>query len=272
MIQAGEIKQIASRLELRDTQIEKDYVNSWILKGINNNKYLKEHLIFKGGTLLRKVFYPEYRLSEDLDFTFQKENFDVEIIKIEFSSVCRWVFDESRIRLEMIDENIYETGNFNFYISYTGPLGGAGTNKSIKVDISSTELIINPPGRKFLYKVYSDLKEEQKVLCYEIDELISEKMRSLMQRTEPRDLYDIWYIFEIESLNIENYIYTFKAKARYKGYDPDQFVPTLEKKKIIFQKNWEQHLSVQLNDLPDFEDVWRGLGKHWRKFTRFIKT
>lgn len=272
MIRPGEIQRIASRLELRDTQIEKDYVNSWILKGINKNDYLKEHLIFKGGTLLRKVYYNNYRLSEDLDFTFQGENFDIAIIKKEFSRVFGWVFEESRIRLEMADENIYETGNFNFYIFYTGPLGGAGANKSIKVDISSTELIINPPDLKTIHEEYSDLQEEQKILCYELDELIPEKMRSLMQRTEPRDLYDIWYIFEVESLNIEDYIYTFQDKAKHKGYDPDQLVLTVTGKEQTFQRIWDQHLSVQINDLPNFEDVWRDLGKHWRKFSRFIHT
>jgi hypothetical protein len=76
----------------------------------------------------------------------------------------------------------------------------------------------------------------------------------------------------MEGLKIEDYIYTFQAKARQKGYNPDQLVSTLENKKIIFQKNWEQHLSVQVNNLPDFEDVWRDLGKHWGKFIRFIKT
>ena len=71
MIKPGEIQQTASSLQLKDTQLEKDYVISWILRGVYSNAYLKERLIFKGGTLLRKVYYPEYRLSEDLDFTFR---------------------------------------------------------------------------------------------------------------------------------------------------------------------------------------------------------
>jgi len=50
MIKQGEIQKIANRLGIRDTQIEKDYVIGWILKGISNVEFLKSKLIFKGGT------------------------------------------------------------------------------------------------------------------------------------------------------------------------------------------------------------------------------
>lgn len=55
MIKPGEIQKIANRLGIRDTQIEKDYVIGWVLKGISENRYLKDRLIFKGGTALMKI-------------------------------------------------------------------------------------------------------------------------------------------------------------------------------------------------------------------------
>jgi predicted nucleotidyltransferase component of viral defense system len=70
MIKPGEINQFANVLGVRDTQIEKDYVIGWVLKGISNSGFLKEHLIFKGGTALRKIYFHDYRLSEDIDFTY----------------------------------------------------------------------------------------------------------------------------------------------------------------------------------------------------------
>ena len=75
MITQGEIQQIANRLGIRDTQIEKDYVIGWILKGISAFKYLKERLLFKGGTALRKIYFHDYRLSEDMDFTFRGDDY-----------------------------------------------------------------------------------------------------------------------------------------------------------------------------------------------------
>jgi len=64
-----------NKLGIRDTQIEKDYVIGWVLNGISNNEYLRERLIFKGGTALRKIYFHDYRLSEDLDFTFNGEGY-----------------------------------------------------------------------------------------------------------------------------------------------------------------------------------------------------
>ena len=170
----------------------------------------------------------------------------------------------------MVEENVFETGNFNFYINYIGPLGGAGAKKSIKVDISRTEILINSPDYKIHRCEYSDLQEDQKILSYELDELIPEKLRALMQRTEPRDLYDIWYMFEVEGFEIEDYICTFQEKARHKGYDPDKLVQTVTGKENTFQRIWDLHLSSQMNNLPDFSDVWRDLKKHWKRYSKLI--
>ena len=69
MIKPGEIQKKATLVGVRDQQIEKDYILSWILWGIANHEQLSKILIFKGGTVLKKVYFEDYRFSEDLDFT-----------------------------------------------------------------------------------------------------------------------------------------------------------------------------------------------------------
>ena len=44
--------------------------------GLSQDESMKETLLFKGGTVLKKAYYSDYRLSEDLDFTFIGEVFD----------------------------------------------------------------------------------------------------------------------------------------------------------------------------------------------------
>lgn len=92
MIKPGEIQTIAARLGLRDTQIEKDYIIGWILRGISQNQTLLNKLAFKGGTALRKVYYPDYRLSEDLDFTAINQ-ISSEELKNNFNQLLEYVFD-----------------------------------------------------------------------------------------------------------------------------------------------------------------------------------
>jgi hypothetical protein len=49
--------------------LERDYILSWILAGINQVPSLQDTIIFKGGTALKKCYFGDYRFSEDLDFT-----------------------------------------------------------------------------------------------------------------------------------------------------------------------------------------------------------
>jgi len=271
LIHPGEIQSIAGKKGVRDTQIEKDYVISWVTYGIANNQFLKENLVFKGGTVLKKVYFPEYRFSEDLDFTFAGKDFDIETIKTAFNKLIEWVYEESRILLSVQNETQHGTGNYNFYLSYTGPLGGAGSNKDIKVDISKDELICNVPEKKRIINTYSDFDEEYSIFCYSLGEVIAEKMRSIMQRTAPRDIYDLWYLFEVEGQDIEDHVFAFQDKARYKRYDPSKLTKVIEQKEKTFAKHWDNHLANQMTEIPNFSDVWRELGKHWKKFQKFIE-
>jgi len=268
MIKPGEIQKIANRLRIRDTQIEKDYVIGWILKGISNIDFLKGRLLFKGGTALRKIYFPGYRLSEDLDFTYKGEDYKTEDIKKYFEDLTERVKKEVRISLNIQDEQEHKTGNFNFYLSYAGPLGGVGENKSIKIDITNNEKLCNDPVELNVYNEYTDLNEEFTIFGYTLEEIIAEKMRSLMQRTMPRDLYDIWYMFEKENKNIEDYIFDFQEKTKFKQLDPNQLTQTILGKEATFRRQWETNLSQQIMDVPNFDDVWRTLGKHWKKFDK----
>ncbi len=49
--------------------IEKDFYLTKILNGVN--KHLSTDIVFKGGTLLNKVYLNYHRLSEDLDFAYR---------------------------------------------------------------------------------------------------------------------------------------------------------------------------------------------------------
>ena len=265
MIKPGEIQQIANKLGLRDTQIEKDYVIGWILKGISVNQYLKGRLIFKGGTALRKIYFHDYRLSEDLDFTYYGDDYDTEKIKEHFEELVEFLKEEARINLTIEDEKVHATGNYNFYLGYTGPLGGTGANKNIKVDIANDEKLCDDPVKQNLYNEYSDLNEDFSILCYTLNEIAAEKMRSLMQRTMPRDIYDIWYLLEIENQSIEDFVFNFREKAEYKNLNPDNFIETIDNKEEIFKRHWKNNLVNQVSEVPGFDEVWRQLKKHWKK-------
>jgi predicted nucleotidyltransferase component of viral defense system len=69
MLDEAAIRRRARELGVRADYAEKDYVNSWVLYGIYTTAF-GDDLLFKGGTALSKLYFPEtWRFSEDLDFT-----------------------------------------------------------------------------------------------------------------------------------------------------------------------------------------------------------
>jgi predicted nucleotidyltransferase component of viral defense system len=261
MIKPSEIQQIARKEGVRDAQIEKDYIISWILTGIAHNELLSTILVFKGGTVLKKFYYEDYRHSEDMDFTLLELQTN-EKIKAAFKDSFDFVKEEANISLTLTEFSEHETDNINFYITYTGVLGGTG--KRVKVDISKNELLQFPVETKLLFQTYSD-HIDAFIKCYSLPEVMTEKLRSLLSRQQPRDFYDLWYLSEIEGIEMCDYIAEFEAKAKYKGLNPEHLESRIEKVLPAFKSRWESSIKDQIKNLPPFEQVSRELGRHFRK-------
>jgi len=261
MIRPAEIQQKANKNAVRDTQIEKDYILSWIITGIAHNELLSKILVFKGGTVLKKFYFENYRFSEDLDFTLISYIANHEI-KAAFEKLFEYIKDEANISFSIKEFGEHETGNINFYIAYTGPLGGAG--KQVKVDISTDEILQFDIEKKYLFSTYSD-HVMSSLQCYSLPEVMTEKMRSLLSRQQPRDFYDLWYLSEVEGLEMSDYIFEFETKTRHKSLNPANLENRIEHLLPVFKVRWAGSLSEQIKDLPPFEQVSRELGRHFRK-------
>jgi uncharacterized protein len=74
MIPQRNLSLLANRLfkehggrRIPEALLERDYCLAWFLIGLNQSM-LRDLLIFKGGTALKRCHLGEYRFSEDLDF------------------------------------------------------------------------------------------------------------------------------------------------------------------------------------------------------------
>lgn len=264
MIKPGEIQNKAREVGVRDQQTEKDYILSWILQGIAQHKDLSKTIVFKGGTVLKKVYFKDYRFSEDLDFTLLDSEISNDQIFEWFTEVFEYITDEANIPLEIIDNNEHEDGGINFYISYVGPLGGLGANKKVKVDISRSESLVFDPVMKEAFLVYTD-QEKHELLCYPLEEVLVEKMRSVMQRMQARDFYDIWYLLGIHEMAVDFYLAEFRTKCESKEIDPTEFHKRLEQRLPQYKGRWQSSMADQIQDLPDFDEVVREVMRHLKK-------
>ena len=264
MIKPSEIQNKARAVLVRDQQIEKDYILSWILQGVAENENLAKTLVFKGGTVLKKAYVKDYRFSEDLDFTLLNDEIANDQIFQWFKETFEYILEEANIPLEIIDDNEHDDGGINFYISYIGPLGGQGNNKRVKVDISRNEKLVFAPVWKNIILNYTD-QEEHKLLCYPLEEVLVEKLRSVMQRMQARDFYDIWYLLEVHGLDVAFYVNELKAKCESKGLKASDFHKKLEQRMPQYKGRWQKSMNDQIKDLPDFDKVEREVQRHLRK-------
>lgn len=264
MIKPGEIQQKARAVGVRDQQIEKDYILSWILKGIAQHEQLSKVIVFKGGTVLKKIYFEDYRFSEDLDFTLINNEISNAQIFEWFRETFDYIKEEANIPLEIIDNNEHEDGGINFYISYIGPLGGQGNNKRVKIDISRSEQLVFEPVMKDVFIDYTDMEEHQ-LLCYPLEEVLVEKMRSVMQRMQARDFYDIWYLLEQHGMDFDFYLNEFETKCKSKELNHTDFPKKLAERLQQYKGRWQSSMSEQIKDLPDFDQVEREVQRHLKK-------
>jgi predicted nucleotidyltransferase component of viral defense system len=271
MIKPGEIQKKAREDGVRDQQIEKDYILSWILRGIAQHENLSRAIVFKGGTVLKKFYFEDYRFSEDLDFTSLDDTISNEIFFEWFRQIFVFVREEANIPLEIVENNEHKDarlpdgqGGINFYISYVGPLGGQGGNKKVKFDISRSENMEFEPINKEAFNIYSDIEGFQ-LLCYSLEEVLIEKMRSVIQRMQARDFYDIWYLLEKHGMDADFYLNEFKNKCAIKGLNSSTFPGKLSERIPQYRGRWQVSMKDQIKELPDFEKVERGVQRHLKK-------
>lgn len=251
-----------------ESVIEKDYCLTWFLIGLSQSS-LRNSLVFKGGTCLRRCYFKDYRFSEDLDFTLVLKMSREEILAIIKEEIFPFVHKEVGMTfgIHKIEEDSQNT--HQFYLSYIGPLAATTATKTVKVDITFNETLVTEPASRLIlksYDEYDDFKEEYEVLAYTVDEIVTEKICALIdpKRSEPRDLYDIWHLFNEEGISRDFLPAYVIEKLKAKGIKFEDRRNNLSGKEARIGKMWNQKLSQQVSNLPDYDDVFRDVQRNFR--------
>lgn len=266
MIEKEEILKISSRLNLSPDTIEKDYVLGWLLFGIS--KHLEtQNWAFKGGTSLKKCFFETFRFSEDLDFTSKySDSVSTDILLNSFREIADILYEQVGI-IFLKDDFKFKTiakpnGRITAQgkIAYNGPLRKKRKNATIKIDLTTDEVIVREQERRFVHHPYSDEpKEGIFANCYAFEEVVAEKVRALAQRARPRDVYDVVHFFRNRRLISEpqKVLSILAIKCRYKKIQVPDFSSIERHEKLDEMKaQWENMLAHQLPSLPPLESFW----------------
>jgi len=138
LITENRLRTLARKNKVTTGLMEKDYVNSWILYSIFNNEQMNQKLVFKGGTLLHKIYFPEkWRFSEDLDLT-AAEDIDLEKFKENLQHSLSECSSLSGIGFEITSFHS-NPGYIQIKIQYDALLGQKNTTS---LDLSLEEKIL----------------------------------------------------------------------------------------------------------------------------------
>ena len=266
MIPQRDLSLLSNRLakqggrRIPETVLERDYCLSWFLVGLSRSP-LHDQLAFKGGTALKKCYFGDYRFSEDLDFTLTTETSWEELEQglatafKETHTACGIV-----IRLDHVDRQTHPNSH-TFYLAYEGPLP-SGSGKSIKTDITIRERLVLPlEDRPVLrgYEEYRDLPQDAQVRVYSLNEVAVEKTVALMDRarTEPRDLYDLWFLTANGHVRLPDLVDPVVQKLEFRGLTLAQVSQQFLAKEARYKKLWHIRLEAQMAELPEFSGVYR---------------
>ena len=238
--------------------IERDYVLAWFLTGLAGHP-LREVLAFKGGTALRRCWFEEYRFSEDLDFTLIRPITFDEILA-GFTEIYAAVEAACGLRITFDREDRHGHQNSHtFYLRYQGPL--PATN-NVKVDIAINEILCFPLLDRPIHRIYDgfdDLPAGPTLKAYAIEEIVVEKLVALSDRArnEPRDLYDLWYLFGSFNLRIAEMRVELDAKLALRQRVVGGMEQAIAAKEDRLRSLWSNRLAHQMHRIPPFEDVFR---------------
>lgn len=279
MIRKREIEQKAESQNVPKSTIDKDWVLDHFIDAIYSIPACRESLVFKGGTCLRKCYYPDYRFSEDLDFTSTNPDFVLD--KKLLSEINELVTSRTEIPL-----HIQEVSELRFKDKLTGykaivkfwgadhsanqaPPSPDRWTTNIKIEIILYEHMVFPMVDREVFHPYSDELSATPLLvpCYSLREVLAEKLRALIQRsyTAPRDFYDIWYLANNEKdLDWDEITKAFHVKMDYKGLKfegIDQMISESNDKRV--KAGWQNSLGHQIPGgiSTTFEEVKEGLLK-----------
>ena len=268
------LEEVRQRLGIRWEVLERDYLLSWVLAGINAVPELRETLVFKGGTALKKCYFGNYRFSEDLDFSGRAGVPTGDTMEELMCQACEatqeMLAEYADVELacgRYAENNPHPGGQEAFRILGRLPWHRR-LDTPVKVEVTVDELILWPVAQREVMHEYGEALQVE-VLTYSLEEVVAEKLRAILQqvdriesrgwsRTRARDFYDLWSVLGTyrEELDLTDFGDQLHEKCRLRHVDfadPEDFFDP----RIVgnVQLEWERSLGPLVPELPAFATV-----------------
>jgi hypothetical protein len=203
---------------------------------------LRGQLILKGGSALRKLYFPDTRFSDDLDFTTRDQIRAVDFrdrlgqLQTRVQEASGIIFQPDLTRVDEKPTPDPEANALDGRVYFRGLAGDSALTFRIKFDVSPYERIMLPLNQHRVLHGFTDADICQAAVSgYSLEEILAEKLRSWIQRTRSRDLFDVAKIVLSGRLpiNKQSILSTFFQKTIFKD------IPNVGRDELISQGKFD---------------------------------
>jgi len=252
--------------------ILRDHALTYMLAGIAGTPDLVAQVVFKGGTALRKAYFPRYRFSQDLDFSTRDQHVwtPAEIAELltqaskEATRLASAIEEPYRFIAAPQQHREDRTDmQHDFRITVEFP---TGATLPIKFELTQVEPIVTPVFERELLHAFEGENIAAALPVYSLDEIAIEKLRAFLQTAanlerrdwtnRARDLYDLWWLRNEEEAAVtwSGLLPGLETKANARDVTfsgPESFLDT----RVInsYRADWQSRLADVVPELPEFD-------------------
>ena len=233
-------------------QVERDYLQHIMLRAIYSK--VSEGMVFKGGTALQKLGIVD-RFSIDLDFTSSLSDGELRGIADYVSKYLSDIGIRNEYSISGIDKS---AKHMDVVFRIEGPhfieTKAENAKATIKLQISRREEVMLGQNAERIIPIYKDIPPYV-VSVMHMEEIVAEKVRAIMTRNKPRDVYDLSLLikkgFPLHELlirkKLEGYA-EFSMKGFEKAIENKRDSWSIELRNLLYKHTMQR-------GLPDFDDA-----------------
>ncbi len=218
---------------------------------------LKEHLIFKGGTMLRVCGFPQYRYSEDLDFDLI--NISMSDCYATMERILEDISSEIDLVLFLQTGNAIEASS----IIWSDDKWGEG---SIVLDMSPVRPSIQADtDYRKIQPNYPAINRSSLIRCHSFVQVAASKFNCLSNRFRGRDIYDMNRLISVHGVLTKSwnqYLQTWKTYD--KTFPPENIFQRMLTQSDRFLAAWEEDSNAGLIPDGDFSEIMQSLMQAFR--------
>jgi len=224
---------------------EKLYLQDIILLTISRETV--DELVFKGETALLKCYQLD-RFSEDLDFTAHQE---IDLTSIR-DAVIRDLENYGAAVADQTSEESKDAIYFRFGIEGPFYTGNRRSLCFIRLEINTHSSVTRPEVHRYT-PPFPDIPSFDLALLAE-EEIVAEKIRAILTRQQPRDLYDCYHLLS-KGVEPDRDLIQEKLDSYDLVFEPDAVLKAARE----LERNWRDFDVFTYSSLPPFEVAFSSL-------------